>query len=89
VNQKEQQVVEANPATAISQLPTPACTVPSLHGLSLHGAKARLRADHCLIGQVRLAPGATRDKGKVVKQFHPAGATLATGASVPVKLGSA
>lgn len=70
----------ASPAT-----PTP-CVVPALHGLSLKAAKARLRAAHCAIGQVRLAAGATAGKGKVVKQFHPAGTRLAAGASVAVKL---
>lgn len=67
--------------------PTP-CAVPSLHGLSLHAAKARLRDAHCAIGQVRLATGATAGKGKVVKQFRAAGTELATGAPVAVKLGA-
>jgi hypothetical protein len=67
--------------------PTP-CTVPSLHGLSLKSAKARLRAAHCVVGQVRLAAGATAGKGKVVKQFHPAGTQLGAGAAVAVKLGA-
>jgi hypothetical protein len=67
--------------------PAPTCTVPSLHGLGLRAAKARLRADHCAIGTVRLARGATRGKGKVVKQFHPAGTQLTAGAPVAVKLG--
>ena len=65
------------------------CTVPALHGLSLHAAKARLRAAHCAIGQVRLAAGATAGKGKVVKQFRAAGTELAAGAPVAVKLGVA
>jgi hypothetical protein len=64
------------------------CTVPALRGLGLRGAKARLRAAHCAIGQVRLAKGATAAKGKVVKQFRAAGAELAAGAPVAVKLGS-
>ncbi len=66
---------------------TVTCTVPSLHGLSLHAAKARLRAAHCSIGQVRLAPEATDAKGEVVKQFHAPGTGLAAGAPVAVKLG--
>lgn len=67
--------------------PVPTCTVPSLHGLGLRAAKARLRADHCAIGEVHLARGATRGKGKVVKQFRAAGTQLAAGAPVAVKLG--
>jgi hypothetical protein len=67
--------------------PTP-CSVPSLHGLSLKAAKARLRAAHCSIGEVHLVAGAGAANGKVVKQFRAAGTELAAGASVAVKLGS-
>jgi hypothetical protein len=70
-----------------SSTPGPTCKVPSLRGLSLRAARTRLRADHCAIGQVRLGAGATRGKGKVVRQFHPAGAQLAAGAPIAVKLG--
>jgi hypothetical protein len=63
------------------------CTVPSLHGLALRVAKFRLRAYHCGVGQIYLASGATTGKGKVVKQFRPAGTQLAAGAPVAVKLG--
>jgi hypothetical protein len=68
--------------------PVPTCTVPSLHGLGLRAAKARLRGADCAIGQVHLARGATEGKGKVVKQFRAAGTQLAAGATVAVKLGS-
>jgi len=63
------------------------CSVPSLRGLELRAAKARLRAAHCDIGKVHLAAGATAGKGRVVKQFHAAGTELAAGAPVAVKLG--
>jgi hypothetical protein len=66
--------------------PNPICTVPSLHGLGLQGARARLRAGHCAVGKIRLAHNATKAKGKVVKQFEPAGTQLAAGAPVAVKL---
>jgi len=70
--------------------PAPAfCTVPSLHALTLHAARSRLRVADCSLGQVRLARGATKGKGKVVRQFHPAGTDLAAGAPVGVKLGPA
>jgi hypothetical protein len=78
----------ANPAVTITESPIATCAVPSLRGLSLKFAKARLRAADCAIGQVHLAAGATAGKGKVVKQFHPAGTQLAAGAPVAVKLGS-
>jgi PASTA domain len=77
----------ASAAPVAPAAPTP-CAVPSLHGLSLHAAKARLRGAHCAIGQVRLAAGATAGKGKVVKQFRPAGTELADGTPVAVKLGA-
>jgi PASTA domain len=85
--QTEQDATEANPPTNPVGPPAPTCKVPSLRGLSLRAARTRLRADHCAIGQVRLGAGATRGKGKVVKQFHPAGAQLAAGAPIAVKLG--
>ena len=66
----------------------PTCAVPSLHGLSLKSAKARLRSADCSIGPVRLAPGASAGKGEVVKQFRTAGTELAAGTPVAVKLGS-
>jgi hypothetical protein len=68
--------------------PAPTCTVPSLHDLGLGAAKAKLRAADCAIGQVRSARGATKGKGKVVKQFRPAGTRLAAGTPVAVKLGA-
>jgi hypothetical protein len=83
----EQQIIEANPPAALEPLPVIACKVPTLRGYSLRGAKNRLRAAHCGIGAIRLAAEATLGKGKVVKQFHPAGTELAAGAPVAVKLG--
>ena len=79
-------VRETNPPAPTEPIPVPTCKVPSLRGDSLRGAKIRLRAAHCGIGAVRLAAGATAGKGKVVKQFHPAGLDLAAGAPVAVKL---
>lgn len=67
--------------------PKPACEVPKLAGLGRHAAAAKLRAEHCKLGKVRLARGATAAKGKVVKQSHAAGAGLAPGAPVAIKLG--
>lgn len=67
--------------------PAPACVVPSLRGRDLHAAESRLRAHHCALGRLRLAPGATLARGKVTKQFKPAGSRLAGGARVAVKLG--
>jgi PASTA domain len=83
----ERKIVEASPAATLEPLPVITCKVPTLGGYSLRGAKNRLRAAHCGIGGVHLAAGATVGKGKVVKQFHPAGTELAAGAPVAVKLG--
>ena len=85
-------IVEMNnpmpPATPppATPLPAPTCTVPSLSGFGLRAVKARLRGADCTIGKVRLARGATKAKGKVVKQFEPAGTQFAAGAPVAVKL---
>ena len=83
----ERKIIEANPPATLEPLPEITCEVPTLRGYSLRGAKNRLRAAHCGFGAVHLAVGATLGKGKVVKQFHPAGTELAAGAPVAVKLG--
>jgi PASTA domain len=70
-----------------SSAPASPCTVPSLRGLDLRAAKARLHAAHCAIGKVHRADGVTAGKGIVVKQFHAAGAKLAAGAPIAVKVG--
>jgi hypothetical protein len=85
-------IIEANQPAAIPPFepnftPAPGCRVPKLAGLSRRAAVAKLRAAHCTVGKVHLAAGATAGKGKVVKQFHPAGTELAAGAPVAVKLG--
>ncbi len=80
-------VGESNSPAPVEEPPTPTCSVPSLRGDSLRGAKNRLRAAHCGVGAIRLADGATAAKGKVVKQFRGAGTELAAGAKVAVKLG--
>jgi hypothetical protein len=77
----------SEPAPAPSP-PAPTCTVPSLRGFGLAAVKKLLRGADCGIGQVRLARGATKGKGKVVKQFKLAGTQLAAGAPVAVKLRS-
>jgi hypothetical protein len=77
----------SEPAPAPSP-PAPTCTVPSLRGFGLTAVKKLLRGADCAVGQVRLARGATKGKGKVVKQFEPAGTQFAAGAPVAVKLGS-
>jgi len=85
--------VEMNEPKPPSPAPPPApippastCTVPSLRGYGLVAVKKLLRGADCAIGQVRLAHGATKGKGTVVKQYEPAGTQLAAGAPVAVKL---
>jgi hypothetical protein len=77
------------PATPEPTAPVTACKVPALRGLTVKAAKARLRAAHCALGPVHVPAGVTEAKGKVVKQFRPAGTKLAAGAKVAVKLGAA
>jgi hypothetical protein len=76
----------ATQPSAAPAVPTPVCTVPALHGYGLVAAKKLLRGADCGVGKVRLAHGATKGAGKVVKQFEPAGTQLAAGAPVAVKL---
>jgi hypothetical protein len=88
----ERAIIEANPPAVIPPFepkvtPAPGCRVPKLAGLSRRAAATKLRIAHCTLGKVRLGTGATVGKGKVVKQFHPAGTELAAGAPVAVKLG--
>jgi hypothetical protein len=78
----------ATESPAAPSPPAPTCTVPSLHGFALVAVKKLLRGADCGVGKVRLARGATKGKGKVVKQFEPAGTQLEAGAPVAVKLGS-
>jgi hypothetical protein len=84
----EKMIIEASPAAQVEPPPAVTCKVPLLRGYSLRGAKNRLRVAHCGIGAIHLAAGATAGKGKVVRQFHPAGTELEGGAPVAVKLGS-
>jgi pyruvate/2-oxoglutarate dehydrogenase complex dihydrolipoamide acyltransferase (E2) component len=83
-----QEAAAAAPATppAPAPAPAPVCTVPSLRGLDLRTAKAKLRAEECGVGRVYLARGATAGRGRVVKQFRPSGSRLVAGAPVAVKL---
>ncbi len=88
----ERAVIDANPPAVIPPFepnftPAPDCRVPKLAGLNRRVAAAKLRAARCALGKVRLAHGATAGKGKVVKQFRPAGTELASGAPVAVNLG--
>lgn len=80
---------EADPPASVEEPPVLSCKVPFLRGLSLRGAKKRLRAAHCGVGAAHLAPGATLGKGKVVKQFRAAGTRIPVGVPVAVKLGAA
>lgn len=81
------QVAAATTPPATSPRAVPTCTVPSLRGFGLPAVKKLLRGADCAIGRVHLARGATRGKGKVVRQFRAAGIELAAGARVAIKLG--
>jgi len=75
-----------NPAAGGAPFVYPICTVPYLHGYGLSAVKKFLRDADCAIGKVRLARAATKAKGKVAKQFEPAGTQLPAGTPVAVKL---
>jgi hypothetical protein len=82
--------VEVKPSPAAEPTvpaPSPSCKVPALPGLSLKAAKARLRAAHCALGNVRLGAPMIDRTGKVVGQFRAAGTRLPADAQVGVKLG--
>jgi hypothetical protein len=64
--------------------PTRDCLVPRLKGESLKTGRRKLRRAGCRLGEVR-GPGSKT--AKVVKQNPKAGATLAAGAEVGVKIG--
>jgi hypothetical protein len=81
-------VETTEPQPAETTAPVTSCKVPALRGLSVKVAKARLRAAHCSLGQVRVPAGVKAAKAEVVKQFRAAGTKLAAGAPVSVKLGA-
>lgn len=64
-----------------------ACKVPKVTGQKLKKAKKRLRGAHCKPGKVKLTGGASRAKGRVVKQRPKPGKVRAPGAEVKLTLG--
>jgi large repetitive protein len=78
------------PSTGPAPTPTPAaagCVVPSLCGLTLARARARLTAAGCRLSTVRRRAAARRHRGRVIAQSHTPGARLAPGARVSVTIG--
>ena len=60
------------------------CTVPGLFGLTVAGAKARLKSHACTLGGVRRVYSRVIRAGYVMKQAPAKGQTLAHGAPVSV-----
>lgn len=60
------------------------CTVPGLFGLTLTGAKARLKAHACTLGGVRRVYSKVIRAGYIIGQSPKKGAVLAHGAPVSV-----
>jgi len=60
------------------------CTVPGLFGLTVTGAKARLKAHACTLGSIRRVYSKVIRAGYVMGQSPKKGATLAHGAPVSV-----
>jgi hypothetical protein len=80
------------PATPITTVappnPTPpGCKVPALKGKKLKGARKSLAKAHCRVGKITKEKGVTSKSGKVVGQGKKAGANVAAGTKVSVKLG--
>jgi len=62
------------------------CTVPGLFGLTVTGAKARLKAHACTLGSIRRVYSKVIRAGYILGQSPKKGATLAHGAPVGVTL---
>ena len=60
------------------------CTVPGLFGLTVTGAKARLKAHACTLGSIRRVYSKVIRAGYIMGQSPKKGATLAHGAPVSV-----
>jgi hypothetical protein len=78
--------IETAPSSAPAPI-VPTCRVPALRGFGLPTVKRLLLGSDCGVGGVHLARGATRGKGKVVKQVRAAGTELTAGTPVAIKLG--
>jgi hypothetical protein len=63
------------------------CLVPSVHGLTLRSAKARIRARHCGVGRVKTRVSGRKLRGRVVAQTPRAGSLHTKGARVTLWLG--
>ena len=73
----------SGPKPASSTAP---CKVPSLFGLTVTGAKARLKAHGCTLGRVRRVYSKVIRAGYVLGQSPKKGATLAHGAPVGISV---
>jgi subtilisin family serine protease len=90
VEKAEATIRAANPPAAIAPPSKPACKVPTLAGVSLGQAKAKLSAAHCTLGTV------TKPKGKkghrlpslVVKSSSPGAGSASSSGKVNITLGS-
>ncbi len=67
--------------------PKARCSVPNVRGLSLGTAKARVRARHCSLAQVKKLASSKRMRGRVVAQTPRAGSVRANGARVTLWVG--
>jgi YVTN family beta-propeller protein len=78
---------ESAPDSSPSSTPSTAatCVVPKVTGISLAGARRSLTAAHCQIGRVRRQVS-RRAPGTVLAQGHTAGASMAVGTKVNVRV---
>jgi hypothetical protein len=89
VEKAEAAIRAANPPAVVAQPPKPACKVPTLAGLGLGQAKAKLTAAHCTLGTVTKpkAKKGRRSPPLVVKTSSPAAGSGSSSGKVNVTLG--
>ena len=73
------------PTAVLTDSALDACVVPKLKGLSLHAAKASLKARSCRLGKVSRIK-ARGKKGHIVSQSQKPGARIAVGSKIRVKI---
>lgn len=89
VEKAEADIRAANPPAVVAQPPKPACKVPTLAGVSLGQAKAKLTAAHCTLGTVTKpkAKKGNRSPPLVVKTSSPAAGSASSNGKVNITLG--
>jgi hypothetical protein len=85
---RERVAREEREAAERAALQAARCHVPALRGVTLAGARKRLRRSNCVLGTITKSRGVTAKAGWVVEQTAAPGSSLAHDAKVGVRLGS-